>query len=862
MKPGAAVDYESDSSMPGITARGRLGNLSVFLGIILFALLLIAFVLIDAARITSAEKQAAGAVAKAAKSAIADYSSAVKESFGLFVSYKDAEELEKAVAYYSAKTLRIGSDKGGSESAAARIFNFRIEDIKVTLLSDLTDNSSVETQILEYMKYRGPKEAVQIFFDKLSAVKDTSRMSELYGEKIDVDAALSQVDKTVGRLAKQICNTDGSVEFHVNGFNADGARESEIEKIADEIISLRKLKADLSLAEKNLITLNLQLSKEKKALIGYKAELESVCSLLDNPADDLTPDAEELLKRKYALIIDKINASSINIESLKDEIEAVKVSIKEIETGLSLSKDFLTQVWERLKEEQTSKYLEANQKALKLITDAEELIKKAKILAEGLKTLMSDEKFSGGELLSGMKKEIESELNSDESLLPDGKYLENIKQMISGNIDALKRMEENLSRYDKLMRSEYDIPGERGEIIEALSGDAGYEIIEFKFNPLGGDNESEDPRNSAKKTANELIERLLGSKTKLEEMGYNLELLPSRQKRGDGSGEKEGLSGDEGSGDEDSGNEASGDEGSGNETSGEEGSGDETSGDEGSRDSKEETPNSEADFKDSGQYSKGALDFISSFSDRLYSGFMQLRDSLYIDEYILGVFSNKAKAVKEKTYSGLLEGEAEYVLHGKESDCANLTLTKGEILLVRFALNTLHVYMDKDKKALAKGIAAAAAAWWTGGAGVPIITNLIMCAWGMGEAIWDVEELLKGKEIPFYKQKSDWQLKIGLKSDEDRNAPSANLKFSYEDYLRLLLLTVDKDKKISRIEDLISMNLYRQGKDCDLRGYTSCIKVEAILSVDYKFMPGILRNRKAKTDDGRHLIKVVLYESY
>ncbi len=648
-------------------------------------------------------------------------------------------------------------------------------------------------------------------------------MSELYSGKIDVDAAFGKIDKTMGKIAEQICNTGGSVDFHINGYNLDGAREREIELIAEGIILLRGLRSELSSSEAALALSDRQLTLEEAAISGYEDHLETICSKLDKSADELSEKEVKIFTQQRKILVEKIEASSKIIEKLESDIESAEVSIAAFEENITLSTNSLSRAWKTLKEDRTSKFLESNRKALKLLTDAEELIQKAKALADALKTLMSTEKFSGGELLSGIKDEINSELNSEESLLLDDKYLVEIKGMIGKNIDSLEKMEENLSQYNEIMKTTFDIPGDKSDIIESLTGDEGYEKIEFKFNPIGGDDDSEDPRNSAKSAANEVIEKLLGNTTKLSEMGLDPELLPSRHKvRSILEGQDEGS---------DSGNSDT-------------------------RDS-----SSKADFKDSGGYSKGALDFTSSFGDTLFSGLEQLRDELFIDEYIIGTFSNNSKADKDKQ-NGLLAGEAEYVLHGKESDSANLTLTKGEILLTRFALNSLHVYMDKDKKTLAKGIATAAAGWWTGGAGIPIISNLIMCAWGMGEAIWDVNELLKGKEIPFYKQKEDWKLKIGLGSGDKTGSPSTSLKFSYEDYLRLLLLTVSNEKKISRVEDLVSMNLFKQGREYDMSKYVSCIKVEAVISVDYKFLSGILRSSKVKTTDGRHLIKVVLYEAY
>jgi hypothetical protein len=253
-----------------------------------------------------------------------------------------------------------------------------------------------------------------------------------------------------------------------------------------------------------------------------------------------------------------------------------------------------------------------------------------------------------------------------------------------------------------------------------------------------------------------------------------------------------------------------------------------------------------------------------------------LRDNIYINEYIMGTFKNSVPEIQQGDgtvkdtdlhgveKSGLTtfyDSEVEYILHGNASQKANNIMTRGEILLVRFGLNTLHVYTDAKKKTMASSIATAVAGWWTGGAGIPILSNLIMAGWGMGEALIDLQNLMAGKSVPIYKMKGDWQLDIGLPSDSTPKTDK-RLYFNYHDYLRLFLLTMNEEKKLNGIEDLIQLNIGKAKGGFKMAECATYVRIEAEVSMKYLFITQPFIQKAVKTTDGRYLFKVLLYEGY
>jgi hypothetical protein len=160
--------------------KGERGQITVFLSIILIAVVLIVGVLVDVARLSAAETQVKRAVELAALSVLADYESELKEDYGIFaLSTENENQLSEALKSYLEKTLMIKSleedkpnpgnymnvltNNGNNDDKPGQIniYNYRIENIKVTPFFNLTENKVARNQILEYMKYRAPAEIIE-----------------------------------------------------------------------------------------------------------------------------------------------------------------------------------------------------------------------------------------------------------------------------------------------------------------------------------------------------------------------------------------------------------------------------------------------------------------------------------------------------------------------------------------------------------------------------------------------------------------------------------------------------------------------------------------------------------------------------
>jgi hypothetical protein len=251
-------------------------------------------------------------------------------------------------------------------------------------------------------------------------------------------------------------------------------------------------------------------------------------------------------------------------------------------------------------------------------------------------------------------------------------------------------------------------------------------------------------------------------------------------------------------------------------------------------------------LKESAGFSKKAFNFISKAGEYFSFKLVDLRDHILINEYALAMFNNSVDKLKKES---LFKGEVEYILHGDPLEGINILKTKGQILLIRFAFNTFNIAMDPGKKQEAYALASAIAGWWTGGMGIPIVANLVMCAWGMGEALEDLKGLVNGKAIPLYKTKN---VKI---SDE---IP----KLTYRDYLKIFLLLKSKESIVGRIQDLVEINIKRMRPNFKMGETYTAIRIEAKISIRYLFLSKAFIPTKIKNNDGRYVFHVVSYEEY
>lgn len=170
---------------------------------------------------------------------------------------------------------------------------------------------------------------------------------------------------------------------------------------------------------------------------------------------------------------------------------------------------------------------------------------------------------------------------------------------------------------------------------------------------------------------------------------------------------------------------------------------------------------------------------FSSLSAAAVSMGTDLRDKLYVSDYILNMFSydtiEKEYAVKHPGEKAKIQTltlvdinadnnaaygkEVEYIIFGG-SNSSNLTKAYGSIYGIRLGFNLIYAFMDSSIRDTAFAIATPISAATLGVVPVPLIQAAIIIGIACCESALDLSDLRAGKSVPLFKDKETWTCSI------------------------------------------------------------------------------------------------------
>ncbi len=191
------------------------GSISLFLSMIILLLVILEGFLIDGSRILAGKTFLSGAGELSLNAGLTYYDKALMDIYGLFANCKTEEELKQNLKGYFQKTLGEitgNADTSGYVDELLEYVNTAIESgwngedpSKIILLktgnfsmkgvpgSELSNPAVMKSQILEYMKYRGPASLGYGMLEKLFAFKDLNKQQKALEKKLDYEEEMSEV---------------------------------------------------------------------------------------------------------------------------------------------------------------------------------------------------------------------------------------------------------------------------------------------------------------------------------------------------------------------------------------------------------------------------------------------------------------------------------------------------------------------------------------------------------------------------------------------------------------------------------------------------------------------------------------------
>lgn len=209
----------------------------------------------------------------------------------------------------------------------------------------------------------------------------------------------------------------------------------------------------------------------------------------------------------------------------------------------------------------------------------------------------------------------------------------------------------------------------------------------------------------------------------------------------------------------------------------------------------------------------------SSVSEAFKSG----TDDYLINRYVFSRFNSKVNAINDKHF---FSREVEYILGGEMSDRKNEKRVELALKAMRFPVNLAYLYSDPEKQAAL----AAAAQIMTPGPAAAATQAALASTWAYAESDNDVELLWQGRKIPMIKDDSTWAVELNDAIEGIFGGtvqPAVEKGYDYNEYLQILLFFQDDNVKLSRILDLIQINMRAEyDRDFLIGEYAAGINVQ------------------------------------
>lgn len=209
-----------------------------------------------------------------------------------------------------------------------------------------------------------------------------------------------------------------------------------------------------------------------------------------------------------------------------------------------------------------------------------------------------------------------------------------------------------------------------------------------------------------------------------------------------------------------------------------------------------------------------AINYIGSSSKtESDSNLNKIVDKGLFDEYLMTHFKNYTDANNDSSEDKLLLYDIEFIIGGEKSDKENLKQVVLEISCIREGMNMAYLLTDSAKKKEAMALATSLLGFTGNMAAIKAGQYLIMGVWAYAESICDIRKLLKGEKVEFVKTAGTWNMSLvnvlSMKFDNDTKEGKTGLK--YADYLRMLLLVENEEKKNYRTMSVMELCMIAKG---------------------------------------------------
>ncbi|GMQ58494.1 hypothetical protein AN1V17_28890 [Vallitalea sediminicola] len=752
------------------------GAVTVFLSCILLIIIVFTCTVIDSTRIRVARLQSLRALRNATNSILASYDSQISDEYGMFMLEK--EDYISKIEEYANASLEPNENLPEINRIYKKLYtddnkkNFNLYDYNLKVTSVMptdniikSDTDYVKLEILEYMKYRAPLLVIEPILEKIKLITKSSKTTDYVKKKMQITNKVSRIDDEYRELERLIDGLDiskkGNIryeDYYVKGIiskkgisrdrcfseipndNIRGRLQGTIFDIYDEINNIRadidhfnSCKTSMIDTYKELYYIRQEISDLTDSGFESQDEYDYLSKCMErrnelNSSFNNQLDTVQCYKENIERYISNLSNLPIYLEKNKSAIEVVekieiegnkiKGSINELENDINNRDDIIEQASNAIKDEL---------KGLKGKLAIEDDKDKTYTLINNLFAI-KDELKNNIEVLSNNLSYVDNLSSMKNNLINHmicGEFNTNTERDILHAFMNEVKTTSNLFANQNSYMSNYNDNNYIGDFKKSLSqlenglhNNYSTKNMVFNYGDMKSLSDKEkdkmDPRDEVKDATKGVQ---FNQKDQNVDNEINKDNMPSILSS---NSDYINLI-------------------------------------------TEEDVDFENEKDDS--YTNKSLDIFGDIGNKLKNITYNLRDEIYIGEYILGDFKSatdnlpNALPVTLSNYSKndhYLNNEVEYILRGSLDENINLKHVSNTILGIRFVMNYIHVLTNANKRTLVMGIATSIAGWWTFGLGTYIVAALIMAAWSYAESCVDVRYLLQGKKVAFIKTSGDW----------------------------------------------------------------------------------------------------------
>lgn len=241
------------------------GYISIFLCIILLPMVIYSAMIIDASRLQASKTQLQIAGDLVMNAAMSEYDKILQDMYGLFANAESADDLKPALNKYFNETISgITGDENNQEtrqfvdeltdsifqegSTSQDVSNYlymKLNDFTYDPIeeSSLANPLILKSQIIDYMKYKGPVSIASNLMTKIGILKDSSNQANAVQKKIEYTQELEKLNDPMKDLWEAITEYNKYAEqYKAKNYGDKETIKSMLNKMEEKLYLIAQAK--------------------------------------------------------------------------------------------------------------------------------------------------------------------------------------------------------------------------------------------------------------------------------------------------------------------------------------------------------------------------------------------------------------------------------------------------------------------------------------------------------------------------------------------------------------------------------------------------------------------------------------------